>query len=334
MGYDIFVSYSTQDKLFVDALVHRLEENGYRAWYAPRDIAAGVSWPAAITEAIRTIPVMLLVFSGSSNSSDEISRELTLAGGNKCAVIPVRIENVTPSDELAYYLSNRHWLDVYDLEKEKAIDCVLEGLERFSQLFPGRVASWTAGPPPAATAAKAPTRKNPRRKRVELAALLAALLLILGAWGAYRLSSSGNEADQDAHLLKIGNKALMHTYSEREGRPVAVQLVRLAALQGSDGFDEYLFVMSGVGGELDGKVLRCDMEIGGEQLRYTAKLKGKRQLVFLLDHLGRGQIFVPGTQKSYQVFLDYRATDTASAEGMLAAYREGRPWHPPLQRQE
>lgn len=339
MAYDIFVSYSTQDKLFVDALVHRLEESGYRVWYAPRDISAGVSWPAAITEAIRSIPVMLLVFSASSNSSDEISRELTLAGSNKCAVIPVRIENVAPSAELAYYLSNRHWLDVYDLESEKAIDCVLEGLERFSQLFPGRACAGQeaapAAPKPRLNIQEEAQEDTPKVKHVELAAFLTAIVLILGAWGVHWLMSSPDDGiDPQAQVLKIGKNALMHSYSEREGTPVSVQIVRLGPLPDQDGYDEYLFVMSGIGGKLDGKVMRCDMAIGGEQMRYSAKINGKRQLVFLLDHLGRGQIFVPGEQKSFQVFLDYRATDAASSEGMLAAYREGRPWHPPRPKAE
>lgn len=336
MGHDLFVSYSTQDKLFVDALVHRLEESGYRCWYAPRDIAAGVSWAAAITGAIREVPVMMLVFSTSSNASEEISRELTLAGSNKCAVIPVRIENVVPRDELAYYLSNRHWLDVYDMERERAIDCVLEGMRRFDGLFPGRSAA--SGDPPddgkavfTGQAYAAEDSRNPRSKHVELAAFLAAVLLILAAWGIYLLTGEGavNAPDPEAQLLQAGRNALVHSYSEREGPPVVVQTLRLASLPGPDSFDEYLLVMSGVGGPFDGKVLRCEMVIEDEKLRYLAKIGGKRVPVFVLDHLGRGVIQAPDSQKSVQVFLDGRGSDNASADALLAAYRGGRPWHPP-----
>lgn len=135
MGHDIFVSYSTKDKLFVDAMAHRLEEECYRCWYAPRDISAGVSWSAAISRAIRETPVMLLVFSSSSNESEEILRELALASSNKAIVIPVRIENVAPSDVLKCHLSNRHWLDVYDLETDSAINHVLEGLKNYAPVF-------------------------------------------------------------------------------------------------------------------------------------------------------------------------------------------------------
>ncbi|WP_051257965.1 toll/interleukin-1 receptor domain-containing protein [Desulfovibrio cuneatus] len=147
MGYHVFVSYSTQDKLFVDALVNRLESAAIRCWYAPRDIPPGTTWPAAIAQAIKDVPLMLLVFSGHANASQEVSRELTLASSNKCLVIPVRIENVFPSVEMEYHLSNRHWLDVYGLEVEAAINSVLETLQRHNELFQHEVNPLGVVPP-------------------------------------------------------------------------------------------------------------------------------------------------------------------------------------------
>ena len=158
MGHDIFVSYSTKDKLFVDALVNKLEYNKLRCWYAPRDIPAGVTWPSAITHAIKNTPVMLLVFSGAANESQEVSRELTMASNYKSLVIPVRIENISPGIEFEYHLTNRHWLDVYDLELDAAISRVVEGLQRYSPLFQKQQEQ----PPKAApTAAKNPTPPPP-----------------------------------------------------------------------------------------------------------------------------------------------------------------------------
>lgn len=146
MAYHVFVSYSTQDKLFVDALVNRLESAAIRCWYAPRDIPPGTTWPAAIAQAIKDVPLMLLVFSGHANASQEVSRELTLASSHKCLVIPVRIENVFPSVEMEYHLSNRHWLDVYGLEVEAAINSVLETLQRHNELFQHEVNPLGGGP--------------------------------------------------------------------------------------------------------------------------------------------------------------------------------------------
>jgi TPR repeat protein len=87
-----------------------------------------MTWPAAITDAIKNIELMLLVFSEAANSSPEVSKELTLASNHKRLVLPVRIENTAPSAELEYHLVNRHWLDVYGLETEAAIMSILESV--------------------------------------------------------------------------------------------------------------------------------------------------------------------------------------------------------------
>ena len=135
MGHDIFVSYAAKDKLFADALVNKLENDGLRCWCAPRDIPAGADWPSATRQAIKQIPALLLIFSESANASQEVLRELTLASDHKSLVIPVRIENVPPSTELECHLNNRHWLDVYDIELEAALTRVVEGVQRYRSLF-------------------------------------------------------------------------------------------------------------------------------------------------------------------------------------------------------
>jgi len=40
-GFDVFISYSTEDKAVADAVVSVLENEGIRCWYAPRDIESG-----------------------------------------------------------------------------------------------------------------------------------------------------------------------------------------------------------------------------------------------------------------------------------------------------
>ena len=48
MAHDIFISYSHKDKSCADAICAKLEADGYRCWYAPRDIAPGAEWASAI----------------------------------------------------------------------------------------------------------------------------------------------------------------------------------------------------------------------------------------------------------------------------------------------
>lgn len=111
MAHDVFVSYSTKDKPTADAICAALEANGIRCWIAPRDILPGSDWGEAIIDAIHACRAMVLVFSGSSNASSQIKREIERAVNVGIPVLPFRIEDVLPSKTLEYFISTQHWLD-------------------------------------------------------------------------------------------------------------------------------------------------------------------------------------------------------------------------------
>ena len=92
MAHDLFISYSTQDKLTADAACATLEAAGVRCWIAPRDITPGIEWGAAIVAAISHCRAMLLIFSASANDSPQIRREVERAVSKGIPVIPLRIE--------------------------------------------------------------------------------------------------------------------------------------------------------------------------------------------------------------------------------------------------
>ena len=54
MPHEVFISHSSKDKVYADAVCARLESEGIRCWIAPRDILPGMSWGSAIVEAIET----------------------------------------------------------------------------------------------------------------------------------------------------------------------------------------------------------------------------------------------------------------------------------------
>jgi hypothetical protein len=111
MAHDVFVSYSQSDKPTADAACAALESAGIRCWIAPRDVPAGMSWPAAIVGAIGQCRVMVLVFSSHAVASEEVQREVVQAFQHRIVVVPLRIEDVRPSGDMAYYMSSTHWLD-------------------------------------------------------------------------------------------------------------------------------------------------------------------------------------------------------------------------------
>jgi hypothetical protein len=111
MAFDVFISYPHQDKAIADAMCAKLEAQGIRCWIAPRDIAPSADWAASIVEAIENCQVMVLIFSGHTNRSKQVSREVQQAFDGEKPVIPFRIENVAPEKSLRYYMGSVHWLD-------------------------------------------------------------------------------------------------------------------------------------------------------------------------------------------------------------------------------
>ena len=111
MNVDVFISYSSKDATAANAACAALEAAKIRCWMAPRDILPGALWGASIVRAINECRVMVLIFSGNANGSAQVHREVDQAFGNGKAVVPLRIEDVRPADELAYYLNTVHWLD-------------------------------------------------------------------------------------------------------------------------------------------------------------------------------------------------------------------------------
>jgi hypothetical protein len=84
---------------------------GIRCWIAPRDVPAGMNWPSAILDSISQSRLMVLIFSSHAIESKDVQREVAHAFRNDVIVIPLRIENVQPSGDMAYFISTTHWLD-------------------------------------------------------------------------------------------------------------------------------------------------------------------------------------------------------------------------------
>jgi len=125
---DIFISHASRDRDPARTLCEALENRGFGCWMASRDIGPGENFQVAIVRAIRAAKVMILVFSSNSNNSEEIKKELVLAGQSQLIVIPVRVEDVTPDEAFAYELAIRQWIDLFD-DWERAVQRLVRQLE-------------------------------------------------------------------------------------------------------------------------------------------------------------------------------------------------------------
>ena len=111
MAHDVFVCHASVDKATADAVVATLEQQQIRCWVAPRDAILGTNYGASIVQAINNSRVMVLVFSAEANNSPHVPREIERAANKGIPILPIRIEDVSYSDSIEYFISTTHWLD-------------------------------------------------------------------------------------------------------------------------------------------------------------------------------------------------------------------------------
>jgi hypothetical protein len=129
MAHDVFISYSARDKAVADAACATLESRKIRCWMAPRDVLPGRSWPGALVEAIGQSDVFVLVFSDGSNKSSQVVREVGEAVDRGIPIIPFRIEDVEPSEDMGFYIRSLHWLDALTPPVERHLQRLAETVE-------------------------------------------------------------------------------------------------------------------------------------------------------------------------------------------------------------
>ena len=107
-----FISYSSKDKNIADNLCAKLEQNGIKVWYAPRDVKG--TYAEAITKAIDSARYFVVILSQNSVMSEHVLNEIDLAFQNISEGIkfkPLRIDNAMFTPSFKYYLSRQHWMD-------------------------------------------------------------------------------------------------------------------------------------------------------------------------------------------------------------------------------
>jgi TIR domain len=134
MGHDVFLSYSTRDRDAAEAVCTALERRGMSVWMAPRDILAGLPWPGQIIQGIDNARSVVLIFSAAANESEQIEREVQRAVDRRLKVVPFRIEDVRPKEDLAYSIGNVQWLDAFSRPMEPHYDQLAKVLRQIASL--------------------------------------------------------------------------------------------------------------------------------------------------------------------------------------------------------
>jgi hypothetical protein len=263
MTASIFISYASKDRAAAHTICDALEHRGFNCWIADRDIGPGENFQVSIVHAIRSAKAMILVFSANAANSEEIKKEIVLAGQSRLVVIPVRVEDVAPDEAFAYEMATRQWIDLFG-DWEQSVQRLARQLETvthikadlkvaalvaeqgpgahkepFTPSFPEPA---TESPPPSKPAAPAPKKLDaPAPKKLDwrliaapggAAALIAAVLALwLGLGHSNSLvlqpSPSVNQAVGEMELQKGWEAFQRRDYAE------AMRWDRKAADQGN-----------------------------------------------------------------------------------------------------
>jgi TIR domain len=125
MARPVFICHSSLDHDLAFAVCAKLETAGINCWIAPRDPVPGLPYGQQIVHAIAESTIMLLVLSRNSNDSRAVLGEIELAANRSKIILPMRIEDIAPSEGLEYYIRSVHWHDVLAASQEANLDALV-----------------------------------------------------------------------------------------------------------------------------------------------------------------------------------------------------------------
>lgn len=126
--YDIFISYSTKDKIIAEALCEYLKNHDVHCFIAFRDIPKGEDWAQAIPTALRKSRMMLVVFSKAFNLSEQTDNELHIAAHRRIPILTFRITDDEFDGAKEYFLAKSNWIDAFP-EPKKQFDELLRSVQ-------------------------------------------------------------------------------------------------------------------------------------------------------------------------------------------------------------
>lgn len=135
----VFISYSHQDRDFVDSLAHQLVAHKVSLWLDRWEMHVGDSIINRIQEAITSASALLIVLSKNSVDSQWVNKELN-AGyireleENRVFVLPVKIDDC----ELPIFLRDKYYADMRK-NPDDAFTDILEAIARVNNEWQGRV---------------------------------------------------------------------------------------------------------------------------------------------------------------------------------------------------
>lgn len=123
---EVFISYAFANSEIVLPLVDDMKETGTRIWIDRKQLKPGMHWAGNIVRAIKATELFCLMCSAQSFASDHVRREIYLADKYDKPILPVLLDTATMPEDIEYFLIDRQFLDMTNIE-ETARGDILRG---------------------------------------------------------------------------------------------------------------------------------------------------------------------------------------------------------------
>jgi hypothetical protein len=109
----VFLSYAHEDEQCARTICTALEQHEFECWFSGKNLVGGTSWSGEIIQAIESSSALVVLISDLANDSNHVKREVERAVNRKLPIIPIRIQDTTPSSDLEYFISAHQWIDAF-----------------------------------------------------------------------------------------------------------------------------------------------------------------------------------------------------------------------------
>lgn len=127
---EVMISYSSQERPQVLAIVQKLRAAGVAVWIDHGGIDGAQRWGEEIVNAIEDCKIVLLMVSRSSMRSENIAKEVSIASDGGKRLLPLYLEEAEIPKSMRYPLSGIQHIKLYDGDPETKFLSVLRALVR------------------------------------------------------------------------------------------------------------------------------------------------------------------------------------------------------------
>jgi len=108
---NVFISHSSKDAVVAEEICRLLEDKGNKCFIAPRDIRPGREYAEEIIDGLERSDAVILLMSQNANQSPHVLREVEHAVSNKIPILVYKLEDVTLTKSMKYFLMTHQWID-------------------------------------------------------------------------------------------------------------------------------------------------------------------------------------------------------------------------------